>query len=97
METLKDTICLPVRNKTLQLVRVHLRYKTKPSETRAGMVADIILYLIPGFVIFIFLPTGVLMHFEDWTFVESLYYAFVTLTTIGFGDFVAGNEVYGPD
>ncbi|XP_023702883.1 open rectifier potassium channel protein 1 isoform X2 [Cryptotermes secundus] len=79
-----------VRNKTLQLVRVHLRYKTKPSETRAGMVADIILYLIPGFVIFIFLPTGVFMHFEGWTFVESLYYAFVTLTTIGFGDFVAG-------
>jgi hypothetical protein len=74
---------------------VHLRYKTKPSETRAGMVADIILYLIPGFVIFIFLPTGVFMHFEGWTFVESLYYAFVTLTTIGFGDFVAGKEVYG--
>ncbi|XP_021913562.1 open rectifier potassium channel protein 1 isoform X2 [Zootermopsis nevadensis] len=72
------------------LVRVHMRYKTKPFETRAGMVADIILYLIPGFVIFIFLPTGVFMHFEGWTFVESLYYAFVTLSTIGFGDFVAG-------
>jgi hypothetical protein len=57
------------------------------------MVADIILYLIPGFVIFIFLPTGVFMHFEGWTFVESLYYAFVTLSTIGFGDFVAGNEI----
>jgi hypothetical protein len=61
------------------------------------MVADIVLYLVPGFVIFIFLPTGVLMHFEGWTFVESLYYAFVTLTTIGFGDFVAGNEVYGSE
>jgi hypothetical protein len=33
------------------------------------------------------------MHFEGWTFVESFYYAFVTLTTIGFGDFVAGNKV----
>lgn len=91
-ETLRNTICLPVRNKTLQLIRVHMRYKTKPSETRASMVADIILYLIPGFVIFIFLPTGVFMHFEGWTFVESFYYAFVTLSTIGFGDFVAGNE-----
>jgi hypothetical protein len=58
------------------------------------MVADIILYLIPGFVIFLFLPTGVFMHFEGWTFVESFYYAFVTLSTIGFGDFVAGNEIF---
>lgn len=94
VETLRNTICLPVRNETLQLVRVHVRYKTKPFQTRAGMVADIILYLIPGFVIFLFLPTGVFMHFEGWTFVESFYYAFVTLSTIGFGDFVAGNEIF---
>jgi hypothetical protein len=58
------------------------------------MVADIILYLIPGFVIFLFLPSGVFMHFEGWTFIESLYYAFVTLATIGFGDLVAGNEIF---
>ncbi|XP_069678872.1 open rectifier potassium channel protein 1 isoform X2 [Periplaneta americana] len=79
------------------LLKVHRRYKTKRSETRAGLVADIVLYLIPGFVVFIFLPTGVFMHFEGWTFDESLYYAFVTLTTIGFGDFVAGQTDKGRD
>ena len=53
-----------------------------------------ILYLMPGFVIFLILPSCAFMHFESWTFMKSFYYAFVTLTTIGFGDIVAGNEIF---
>jgi len=58
------------------------------------MVADMLLYLIPGFVIFLILPSFVFMHFESWSFIKSFYYAFVTLSTIGFGDIVAGNEIF---
>ncbi|KAG0056410.1 Potassium channel [Gryganskiella cystojenkinii] len=31
---------------------------------------------------------GVFCAFEKWTYIESLYFCFVTLTTIGFGDYV---------
>ena len=36
------------------------------------------------------IPAVIFMYVEGWTFVDSLYYTFVTLTTIGIGDFVAG-------
>ena len=28
-------------------------------------------------------------HYENWSYINSFYYSFITLTTIGFGDFVA--------
>lgn len=44
---------------------------------------------------FAFLCAGAAMfsHYERWDFYRSLYYFFVTLTTIGFGDMVALQEV----
>lgn len=39
----------------------------------------------------IILTTGALAfsYYEDWSYINSYYYCFITLTTIGFGDFVA--------
>lgn len=51
---------------------------------------DILTYLIPGVLMFIFLPAAAFAYFEEWEYDEGVYYAFVTLTTIGFGDIVAG-------
>lgn len=47
------------------------------------------LYLIPGILVFIFLPACVITYFEKWPYEVSVYYSFVTLTTIGFGDYAA--------
>jgi len=47
---------------------------------------------------FAFIPAFVFQQLEEWTFAEGVYYAFITLTTIGFGDYEAGaNTVIATD
>lgn len=84
-------------------VKAHQKYKSYKNgqndyskkltalETRkAGLAAQIFMYLLPGFAMFIFFPAFLFSHYEGWSYDEAVYYAFVTLTTIGFGDYVAG-------
>lgn len=67
--------------------------KPTPFETRkVGLAAQILMYLTPGFVMFIFFPAFLFSYYEGWSYDQSVYYAFVTLTTIGFGDLVAGQD-----
>ena len=42
------------------------------------------------FVIFSLVPAAIFMAVEGWTYLESWYYTVVTLTTVGFGDYVPG-------
>ncbi|XP_069971665.1 uncharacterized protein [Penaeus vannamei] len=48
------------------------------------------IYLSVGFIVFMFLPSLALSKLEDWSYEDALYYTFITLSTIGFGDLVAG-------
>jgi potassium channel subfamily K protein 5 len=45
-----------------------------------------------GAIVFLVMPSFILMKIEKWRFLDSLYFTFVTLFTIGFGDFVAGGQ-----
>lgn len=53
-----------------------------------GLITRITMLIIPGIAFFIFLPACLFSYFEDWPYVTSVYYSFITLTTIGFGDYV---------
>ncbi|EFA02339.1 Open rectifier potassium channel protein 1-like Protein [Tribolium castaneum] len=74
--------------------KLYQRWKNSKTDeddsTRLGLISQVILYLVPGFTFFIFLPAGFMVLFEGWSYDVAVYYAFVTLTTIGFGDYVAG-------
>merc|ERR1712066_1012388 len=40
-------------------------------------------YLVCGAILF--------AHWEDWTYLDGAYFCFISLMTIGFGDFVPGS------
>ncbi|XP_019110658.1 potassium channel subfamily K member 5b isoform X2 [Larimichthys crocea] len=48
------------------------------------------LFLLWGLLVHLVIPPVVFMYMEEWTYLEGLYYSFITLTTVGFGDYVAG-------
>ncbi|XP_030575100.1 potassium channel subfamily K member 5 [Archocentrus centrarchus] len=57
------------------------------------------IFLLWGVLVHLVLPPLVFMSQEGWTYIDGLYFSFVTLTTIGFGDMVAGvdpNTQYPP-
>lgn len=59
------------------------------SKARAVGVATLV-FLAPGLLLFVLAPAAAFSAVEDWTYADSLYFSFISLTTIGFGDIVPG-------
>ncbi|GFO13228.1 potassium channel subfamily k member 16 [Plakobranchus ocellatus] len=51
-----------------------------------------ILLLSTGMSVIVFIPAWVFTITEDWSYLEGMYYSVITLTTVGFGDLVPGEE-----
>ncbi|XP_061854365.1 potassium channel subfamily K member 10 [Colius striatus] len=65
--------------------------KKQVSQTKIRVISTI-LFILAGCIFFVTIPVVVFKHIEGWTALESIYFVVVTLTTVGFGDFVAGGN-----
>ena len=45
-----------------------------------------------GTCVMILLPSALFQYLEEWDYGTSIYYSVITLSTIGFGDYVAGKS-----
>ncbi|KAL8185626.1 UNVERIFIED_CONTAM: Potassium channel subfamily K member 5 [Gekko kuhli] len=57
---------------------------------RKAQITCTAIFIIWGVLVHLVLPPFVFMATEGWTYIDGLYFSFITITTIGFGDFVAG-------
>ncbi|XP_036126052.1 potassium channel subfamily K member 10 isoform X2 [Molossus molossus] len=65
--------------------------KKQVSQTKIRVISTI-LFILAGCIVFVTIPAVVFKYIEGWTALESIYFVVVTLTTVGFGDFVAGGN-----
>ncbi|KAM7395411.1 hypothetical protein PAMA_006935 [Pampus argenteus] len=65
--------------------------KWKVSQTKIRVISTLV-FILFGCLIFVALPAIIFKHIEGWSTLESIYFVVITLSTIGFGDFVAGEK-----
>ncbi|KAK7922438.1 hypothetical protein WMY93_009340 [Mugilogobius chulae] len=81
-----------LRRAVAKIEKLFLKRKVRQTTVR---VISAVLSILIGCLIFLAVPTVVFHEVEEWSFIESLYFVVITLTTVGFGDFVPGGREGG--
>ncbi|KAM4621360.1 potassium channel subfamily K member 2 [Polymixia lowei] len=76
-----------LRRAVAKIETLFLKRKVSPTTVR---VISAVLSILIGCLIFLAVPTVVFQEVEEWSFLEALYFVVITLTTVGFGDYVPG-------
>ncbi|XP_019640786.1 PREDICTED: potassium channel subfamily K member 2-like [Branchiostoma belcheri] len=66
--------------------KVQKKLPNYPGRIRA---VTLLIVVVTSVGIFFFVPAIIFTIVEGWNFLDSLYYCFITLSTVGFGDFVS--------
>ncbi|NWV36105.1 KCNKA protein, partial [Grantiella picta] len=75
------------------IAKVETVFRNKQvSQTKIRVISTIV-FILAGCIVFVTIPAFIFKYIEGWTALESIYFVVITLTTIGFGDFVAGGNI----
>ena len=55
-------------------------------------ITQLVIVIVMFTIFFWMIPAAALSKLEDWTLTDSMYYCFVSFTTIGLGDYVPGSS-----
>ena len=72
----------------IEAALVPVKRKLGGNKALVGRILVLLSAAVLGLVLLVFFPSLIYYAIEDWTYGEAVYYSFVTLTTVGFGDFV---------
>ncbi|XP_066501359.1 potassium channel subfamily K member 4 [Hoplias malabaricus] len=84
-----DHLGTGLRKAVAKIEMLFLKWKVSPTIVR---VISALFSILLGLVLFVFLPTLIFQRVESWNLLESAYFVVITLTTVGFGDYVAGDS-----
>ncbi|XP_071025647.1 potassium channel subfamily K member 4-like [Oncorhynchus clarkii lewisi] len=84
-----DHLGTGLRKAILKIEFILAKWKVSPTIVR---VISAVLSILLGVAIFVAVPTLVFQEVEKWTLLEASYFVVITLTTVGFGDYVAGDS-----
>ncbi|XP_030009744.1 potassium channel subfamily K member 4 [Sphaeramia orbicularis] len=84
-----DHLGTGLRKAVLKVETLFLKWRVSPTIVR---VISAVLSILLGCLLFVAVPIFVFQEVEGWTLLESAYFVVITLTTVGFGDYVAGDS-----
>ncbi len=76
--------------KGLKKLEERLRCDCCDRAPKCARVARLTAVFLLGFVLLMVIPAVIFYVMEEWTYMDAMYYCYITLTTIGFGDLVPG-------
>ncbi|XP_042287359.1 potassium channel subfamily K member 4 [Thunnus maccoyii] len=84
-----DHLGTGLRKTIARIETLFLKWRVSPTIVR---VISAVLSILLGCLLFVAVPILVFQEVEKWTLLESAYFVVITLTTVGFGDYVAGDS-----